>query len=273
MSASVGVALHGARGRMGRELLALMKQSSGLRLEAALDRADAEEQGEEVQRFAPGAPGGVCLTADLEAACQRADVVMDFSAPSALAELAGVCARLGKPLVTGTTGLDAAAERAVAELAERAAVVAAPNFSQGVTLLFHLAELASRRLGPDFDAEIVEAHHRRKVDAPSGTAARLAEIVTRAKAMDARDAVVFGRQGQVGARPDAEVGVLSVRGGDIVGEHTLFLIGQGERLELTHRATDRAIFARGALRAARWVVGRAPGRYDMKDVMGLSTAD
>ena len=148
-------------------------------------------------------------------------------------------------------------------------IVYAPNYSQGVNALYFLAASAAKLLGPAFDAEIVEIHHRHKIDAPSGTAERLAEVVAEAKKLDS-GAANHGRSGTVGARPDEEIGVMAVRGGDIVGEHTLYLVGEGERIELTHRATDRTIFARGAVRAAHWVVGRSAGLYDMSDVMGIS---
>ncbi|NOY91721.1 MAG: 4-hydroxy-tetrahydrodipicolinate reductase [Deltaproteobacteria bacterium] len=268
--APLRVAIHGVLGRMGRELVPLTLEANGLELVAALDREDSAAQGQELRGLLGADAPAICVTADLARACGEAEVVVDFSAPAALAKLAEVCAQTGTALVTGTTGLDDAAELALTDLSRRVAVVAAPNFSQGVTLLFHLATIAARRLGPDFDAEIVEMHHRHKVDAPSGTAARLAELVAEAKGMRATQALVYGRQGAVGARPDAEVGVLSMRAGDVVGEHTLTLAGEGERLELIHRATDRAIFARGALRAARWAVAQPAGRYDMADVMGLA---
>jgi len=270
VGAPLRVAIHGALGRMGRELVPQVAKGTEFELVAALDREDSAAQGQELcGLFGADAPA-IRVTADLPRACGEADVVVDFSVPAALTKLAEVCAQTGTALVTGTTGLDDATERALVELGRHVVVVAAPNFSQGVTLLFHLAALAARRLGPGFDAEIVEMHHRHKLDAPSGTAARLAAVVVEAKAMEGTQALVYGRQGAVGARPEAEVGVLSMRGGDVVGEHTLTLAGEGERLELIHRATDRAIFARGALRAARWAAAQPAGRYDMADVMGLA---
>jgi 4-hydroxy-tetrahydrodipicolinate reductase len=172
-------------------------------------------------------------------------------------------------MVIGTTGLDAATRAALERAAERVPVVYAPNYSQGINALYFLAGRAAELLGPSFDAEIVEMHHRYKMDAPSGTAVRLAEVVATAKRLDAERAIRHGRSGQVGERPLEEVGVLALRGGDVVGEHTLYLVGDGERIELTHRATDRLIFARGAVRAAHWVVGRSAGLYDMIDVMGI----
>jgi 4-hydroxy-tetrahydrodipicolinate reductase len=199
-----------------------------------------------------------------------ADVVIDFTRPDATAAIAARCREARVPLVSGTTGLSTAHEQALDALAAVAPVVHAPNMSVGVNVLFHLAELATRLLGPGFDPEIVEMHHRHKVDAPSGTAVRLAERVAAARGLDPEKAVVHGRSGHVGARRDDEIGVMTLRGGGVVGEHTLVLAGPGERLELAHRAQDRSIFAHGAVRAARWILGREPGRYDMKDVLGLS---
>ena len=172
-------------------------------------------------------------------------------------------------MVIGTTGLDASTRAALERAAERVPIVFAPNYSQGVNALYFLAARATELLGPDFDAEILEIHHRHKVDSPSGTAVRLGEVVAQAKQLDPERVVTHGRSGQVGARPLDEVGVMALRGGDVVGEHTLYLVGEGERVELTHRATDRTIFARGAVRAARWVVSRPAGLYDMTDVMGI----
>jgi len=172
-------------------------------------------------------------------------------------------------MVIGTTGLDSDTRAALERAAERVPIVFAPNYSQGVNALYFLAARAAELLGPGFDAEIVEIHHKRKVDSPSGTAVRLSEVVAAAKRLDPERAVTHGRSGHVGARPLEEVGVMALRGGDVVGEHTLYLVGEGERIELTHRATDRSIFARGAVRAAHWVVGRPAGLYDMADVMGI----
>jgi 4-hydroxy-tetrahydrodipicolinate reductase len=213
---------------------------------------------------------GVRVGSDREAIA-GADVVVDFTAPAATAAMAARAAQSSLPMVIGTTGLDAAANAAIEALASKAAVVAAPNTSIGVTGLFHRAAEAARLLGPGFDAEIVEMHHKKKVDAPSGTALRLAERVAAAKGLG-RDAFVHGRSGTVGARPEGEIGIVALRGGDVIGEHTLVLAGPGERIELTHRAHDRALFAVGALRAAKWVVSQPPGRYDMSDVLGLSRA-
>ncbi len=240
------VGLLGADGRMGRALRAALHAGDvpGLTLAGTADR-DAD-------------------VAVLLAGC---DVYVDFSAPAATAAAAHAAATSRRAAVIGTTGLDAAAHAAVDALAAVAPVVVAANFSVGVTLLADLVERAARALGPAWDAEIVETHHRHKVDAPSGTALALAAAIDAGR--DATAARTTGRAGQVGARPTGEVGIHAVRGGDVVGEHTVLLLGSGERLELTHRATDRAIFARGALAAAAWVVGKPPGRYDLRDVLGL----
>jgi len=251
----VKVEVFGALGRMGRSVVDVVRAAEDLQLGALFDRSAGEVR-------------GVSTRQDFGAAALEGDVLVDFSLPAATAEVFAAAREAKVPVVCGTTGIDDPGVAAIAAAAEVVPVVVAPNFSQGVTVLFALAAEAARLLGPAFDAEIVEMHHRRKVDAPSGTAARLAEVVREAKGFE-REALRYGREGQVGARPDAEIGVMTLRGGDVVGEHTLLLAGAGERLELTHRARDRGIFAEGAVRAARWVVGQPPGRYDMHDVMGL----
>lgn len=251
------LAIHGAKGRMGHALLRAIGESDDLALAAALDREAGHTD------------GGVVVKHDL-AAIASADVVIDFSHRDATKGVAEACAHFGKPLVVGTTGLGADAIAALDALGAKQRVVLAPNTSVGVTVLFHLAKEAARLLGEDFDAEIVEVHHGKKVDAPSGTALRLAEAVAEGKALDA-SAFVHGRSGMVGARPKKEIGIHAVRAGDVVGEHTLMLAGPAERIELVHRAHDRSLFARGALRAARWVATPGPaGRYDMRAVLGLT---
>lgn len=263
------VALHGATGRMGRAIVEILAQGpTELELAVALAAPGDPALGRDAGEVAGVGPLGVPIGA-LEGALD-ADVVIDFSAPAALAQLAERCRAAAIPLVSGTTGLGASQEAALDALAQIAPVVHAPNMSIGVNVLFHLAEQASRLLGEGFDAEIVEMHHRHKVDAPSGTAVRLAERVAKARGLDPKKAVVHGRSGQVGPRRDDEIGVMTLRGGGVVGEHTLVLAGAGERVELVHRAQDRSIFARGAVRAAAWIVGQPPGRYDMPDVLGIS---
>lgn len=262
----IRVALHGATGRMGRAITARVANDGGLELVAAYALPSDPDVGKDVGLLAGCEALGVTVTA---LGALDADVVIDFTTPAGTRAIAEACEAAHTPLVTGTTGLDSHAEAALDSLAKVAPVVHAPNMSVGVTLLFHLAELAAARLGPDFDADIVEMHHRNKFDAPSGTAVRLAEHVARARGLDPVEAVVHSRAGEVGARGDGEIGVVSLRGGGVIGEHTLMLTSEGERLELTHRALDRAIFARGAVRAARWVVDQRAGRYGMAGVLGL----
>ncbi|HSN83065.1 MAG TPA: 4-hydroxy-tetrahydrodipicolinate reductase [Polyangiales bacterium] len=265
----VQIAIHGAAGRMGRSIAAVLNDDLEGNLVAAMDREDSELLGQDMGVLTGREPSGVRITCDLEEFLSNVEVVIDFSGAAATAKLLPVCAGQRIPMVIGTTGLDAATRAGLERAAEMVPIVFAPNYSQGVNALYFLAARATELLGPAFDAEIVEMHHRFKVDAPSGTAVRLAEVVAEAKQLDPERAVNPGRSGQVGARPLEEIGVMALRGGDVVGEHTLYLVGEGERLELTHRATDRSIFARGAVRAAHWVVARPAGLYDMADVMGI----
>lgn len=253
----------GATGRMG---LSIVREAAGCggQVVAAVS---STHLGEDIGGLAGVGATGVRVESEL-AVFAGCDVVIDFSAPAASAELMGWAGGARMPVVSGTTGtVDGVdLQGSAGRLAESAPVVFEPNFSQGVTILFELARLAATWAGPEFDAEVVEMHHRHKVDSPSGTAARLVQVVAEAKEIQHR---AHGREGQVGPRRPSEIGVMALRGGDVVGEHTLFLAGLGERIELTHRATDRAIFARGALRAAAWVVGRDPGLYGMRDVLGM----
>lgn len=264
----VRVAIHGAAGRMGLSIIRVLREGHGVELVGAIDRSI--HAGKDAGVLSGHDPLGVLVTDDVEAALANADVVIDFTHPTASLPLYRKLAARKMPTVIGTTGFEAEGKAAIAELGASAPVVFAPNYSQGVTMLFALSAQAAALLNQGFDAEIVEMHHRLKVDSPSGTAVKLAEVVAEARKLDYEKVKVHGRSGQVGARTDEEIGVLALRGGDVVGEHTLFLAGLGERIEITHRATDRTIFARGAVRAAGWVVGQKPGVYDMFDVMGLA---
>lgn len=238
------ILIHGSRGRMGAAVAAAAK-------ELGVDVGGAVDQGD-----------------DVRTALARCDVAIDFSAPAATRPLLELAVEMRKPLVLGTTGHSAEEKAALLGLARRTPCVWAGNFSVGVNLLFALTRRATAVLGSEFDAEVVEMHHRFKKDAPSGTAARLLEIILEERRLDAT-ALRHGRSGITGERKPSEVGVHALRGGDVVGDHTVMFAGHGERLELTHKAGDRAIFARGALRAARWVVAQPPGVYDMQDVLGL----
>lgn len=265
----VQVAIHGAAGRMGLSIAAVLNDDLECDLVAAMDRDGSELVGQDMGTLTGREPTGVRITSDVEEFLSNVEVVIDFSIAAATAKLLPICAGQHIPMVIGTTGLDPDTRAALERAAERVPLVFAPNYSQGVNALYFLAARATELMGPAFDAEIVEIHHRRKVDSPSGTAVRLGEVVAAAKTLDPDRVVTHGRSGHVGARPLEEVGVMALRGGDVVGEHTLYLVGEGERLELTHRATDRSIFARGAVRAAHWVVTRPAGLYDMADVMGI----
>jgi 4-hydroxy-tetrahydrodipicolinate reductase len=238
------ILINGSKGRMGQALLAAAPDL-GLKVTAALDAGD-----------------------DLATAASGCDVMVDFSSPAATAGVLKIAHARRKAVVIGTTGHSAAQKASLLRLAAKVPCVWAGNFSVGVNLLFALVDRAAGILGPDYDAEVIEMHHRFKKDAPSGTADRLLEIILAQRRLS-RKALRHGRTGITGARTDSEVGVHALRGGDVIGDHTVLFAALGERLELTHKASDRAIFARGALRAAHWVAGRRAGVYDMQDVLGL----
>jgi 4-hydroxy-tetrahydrodipicolinate reductase len=261
----VRVALHGATGRMGLAITRLARAAGDIEIVGAASAPNDPALGRDVGELAGIGPIGVEVSADTSSALLGADVVIDFSTAAAVPALLGLAQRAKVAVVSGTTNLDGAGKRALAQAAEAVALLWAPNTSLGVQVLAELAEQAVKRLGPGYDVEIVEVHHRRKVDAPSGTARRLAEAVKKVRP-NLRE--LSGREGELGARSDDELGVLALRGGDVVGDHTVYLFGPNERLELTHRATNRDVFAQGALHAARFVNGRAPGLYSMKDVLG-----
>jgi 4-hydroxy-tetrahydrodipicolinate reductase len=261
----VKLALHGATGRMGQSLVRLSHTAGDVELVGAVCAPDDPAVDKDVGEIAGIGPVGVVAMADLAAGLLGAEVVMDFSVAAAVPRLLAEAARQGLPVVSGTTNLDARAERALEEASRATAVLWAPNTSLGVQVLAELVAQALRRLGNEYDVEIVEIHHRRKVDAPSGTARRLADAARSVRA-DLREQ--HSRSGAVGARPNDELGVMALRGGDVVGDHTVHLLGPGERLELTHRATSRELLAHGALRAARFLIGKKPGLYTIADVLG-----
>ncbi|ROR32081.1 4-hydroxy-tetrahydrodipicolinate reductase [Inmirania thermothiophila] len=263
------VAIAGAAGRMGRALVEACRQAEGLELAGALERPGSPALGSDAGVLAGGAALGVAVTDDVEAVLARAEVLVEFTLPEPTVAHVAACRRAGRAMVIGTTGLDGGQRRAVEEAAAEIPIVFAPNMSVGVNLCFRLAELAARVLGDAVDVEIVEAHHRHKVDAPSGTALRLGEVVAQALGRDLTACAVYGREGHTGARPREQIGFATIRAGDIVGEHTVLFAAEGERVEITHRASSRMTFAAGAMRAAAWVVGRPPGLYDMQDVLGL----
>ncbi len=262
------VVVTGAAGRMGREIVRLVKAAEGLELSGAVE-VPGPAVGQDAGVLAGVGALGVAVQGSLATALAGADVLIDFTVPEASIANARVCAERGVAMVIGSTGFTPEAKAEVLQAAKKVPVVLSPNMSVGVNVLFELVKQAARTLGPGFDVEIVEIHHKHKRDAPSGTAVRLAEVAAEALALAPQDAFCFSRQGIVGARPPGQIGVQTLRGGDVVGEHTVMFVGEGERVELIHRATSRAQFATGAVRAAAWVVGRAPGCYDMADVLGL----
>jgi len=246
MSEKTHVVIVGANGRMGEALVRLAKADAKLELAAAVGKGY-----------------------DVAAAIERADAVIEFAHHGVTAEVARLTAERGKALVIGTTGHTDAERAAIAAAAEKIPVVFAPNFSIGVNLLFYLTRIAAQTLGEAYDQEVVEMHHRQKLDAPSGTARRLAEILAEAAGGTYEELTQHGRHGEVGARPKRVIGMHALRGGDVVGDHTVYFANIGERIELTHRASSRDTFASGALRAAVWARAQKPGLYSMQDVLGL----
>jgi len=265
------IAVTGAAGRMGRTLTQLISEAADLRLGAAIERPDSTVIGADAGELAGVGTLGVAVTADAASVVDDFDVLIDFSVPDATLNLLPVMMAAGKKVVIGTTGFDAAGEQAIDEAARQVAVMKAPNMSVGVNVVFALVGMAARALGDDVDVEIIEAHHRHKIDAPSGTALHMGEIVAEALGRDLVTDAVYGRQGTMGPRNRRTIGFATVRGGDIVGDHTVLYAGTGERIEITHRSQSRANFAQGALRAARFLMQKANGRYDMQDVLGFTT--
>jgi 4-hydroxy-tetrahydrodipicolinate reductase len=265
----IKVAVLGASGRMGRTLVPLIGESDDLHLSGALAAPGDPSVGTDAGTAAGLGPLGVTISDDPDRALSGAAVAIDFTLPAPSLVHARRCLAQAVPLVIGTTGHDAAGRDELQRIAGALPVVMAPNMSLGVNLLLRLAELAAGALGPDYDAEIVEAHHRHKVDAPSGTALGLGRAVARGRGTTLEEATLPPRQGATGPRPAGGIGFAVLRGGSIVGDHSLVFAGPGERLVLAHHAEDRSGFARGALVAARWLVGRSPGLHTMQDVLGL----
>ncbi len=261
---SARVCVLGPSGRMGRAVIEAAAGRSDVRIAAAIDRADAPGVGTGL------AANAVLVSSDTAAAFATCDVYVDFTTPAATRDAAALARAQRRAAVIGTTGLGPEAEAAIDALAEVAPIVVAANFSLGVNLMLGLVRVAARALGPDWDAEIVETHHRAKRDAPSGTALMIGRAIAAGHGVDYDAVKRHARDGEVGARPRGEIGVSTVRGGDVIGEHTATFFGPAERIEISHRASSRAIFAAGALRAAAWVVGKPPGRYDMMAVLGLA---
>jgi len=269
MTRQVRIGITGAAGRMGRMLIRQVVDSDGAVLAAALERPGSEWLGQDAGALIGAAPLGVALTDDADALMTGCDVVIDFSSPSLTTDLAGRTRPGGAALVVGTTGLRAEHHAALDQAAGRVAVMQAPNMSVGVVLLSALVEQTAAILGPDYDIEVVEMHHRHKVDAPSGTALGLGEAAARGRKVALEQAAVRVRDGITGPREAGTIGFATLRGGDVIGDHTVLFAGVGERVELTHKATNREVFARGAVRAALWAANQSAGRYSMRDVLGL----
>lgn len=265
----VRIAVAGAAGRMGRTVIAACQQAGNIRCTAALERPDSPLLGADAGELAGVGGLGVPVVVDLAAVMDNFDVLVDFTKPEATLARLEPCRTAGKRLVIGTTGFNPAQKTELASTAEGIAIVLAPNMSVGVNLCFKLLELATRVLGEDMDVDILESHHRHKVDAPSGTALRMGEIIAQARGWKLADYAVYDRHGITGERNRNSIGFASVRAGDIVGEHTVLFADVGERLEITHKASSRMTFAKGAVRAAGWVMERDCGLFDMQDVLGL----
>ena len=264
------IAVMGAAGRMGKTLVYAVQQRSPLSgLTAAIVRPGSSLIGADAGELA--ALGRICvpLSADLQAVVEDFDVLIDFTLPEVMLKNLEICRASGKAMVIGTTGLNAGQKQLLVEAGKDIPIVFAANFSVGVNLSLKLLDMAARVMGDDADIEIIEAHHRHKIDAPSGTALRMGEVIADALGRDLQKVAVYGREGHTGARDRETIGFATVRGGDVVGDHTVLFAAEGERLEITHKASSRMTFAKGAVRAALWLDGRQAGLYDMQDVLDL----
>jgi 4-hydroxy-tetrahydrodipicolinate reductase len=265
----IRIAIAGAGGRMGRTLVQAVNEADGLVLGAATERSGSSLLGSDAGELAGVGRLDVPVTADLSECLDNFDVLIDFTSPAATLAHLEICRTAGKCTVIGTTGLDQAQRGAVAAAGRDIGIVYAPNMSVGVNLCFKLLDIAARVLGDEVDIEIIEAHHRHKVDAPSGTALRMGEIIASALGRNLDKVAVYGREGHTGPRERRTIGFETIRAGDVVGEHSVWFAADGERVEIAHKASSRMTFGRGAARAAGWVAGRGPGLFDMQDVLGL----
>ncbi|MGE5146119.1 MAG: 4-hydroxy-tetrahydrodipicolinate reductase [Candidatus Eiseniibacteriota bacterium] len=269
MAKIFGIGVVGAGGRMGQMLVGEIAVTEGCRLSGATEQKGSQALGRDAGELAGVGSLGVAVADDTDALFAQSDAVIDFTAPAASVGHAALAAKHKKIHVIGTTGLQESQDQALAEAARDATIVWAPNMSLGVNLAFAITEQVARILGPDWDIEIVEMHHKHKVDAPSGTALGLGRAAARGRGVDLDTVSQRVRDGVTGPRRKGDIGFATLRGGDVVGEHSVIFAGEGERLEIVHKATSRRIFARGAVRAALWARGKAPGLYSMRDVLGL----
>ena len=262
------IAVAGASGRMGRMLIEAIVQADDLVLAGALDAPQSPLLGSDAAGFL-GKACGVVITADLQQGLAQADVLIDFTRPEGTLAHLAACAERGVQVVIGTTGFNEAQKADIARYAEKTAVMFAPNMSVGVNVTMKLLEMAAKALATGYDVEIIEAHHKHKVDAPSGTALKMGEVIAEAQGTRLADRAVYERYGDTGARVDGSIGFATVRGGDIVGEHTVMFVGTGERIEISHKSNSRAGYVQGSLRAARFLANKRTGLFDMYDVLGL----
>ncbi len=265
----LNVAIAGSSGRMGRMLLEAVLADPGTRLSGALDVPGSPALGHDATA-AWGRASGVRITTDLRLGLQGADVLIDFTRPEGTLAHLAVCRELGVRAVIGTTGFSPEQKAALAAYGQHIGIVWAPNMSVGVNVMLRLLDLATRSLGEGYDVEVIESHHKHKIDAPSGTALALGEAVAHARGVDLATQGVFDRHGQTGERPPGAIGFATIRGGDIVGEHMVMFAGAGERIEISHKSSSRANYADGSLRAAHFVASKGPGLYSMADVLGLA---
>ena len=263
------IAITGAAGRMGRSLIEACHQAAGLELAVALEHPDSSLLGSDAGELAGLGKLGVLIAADLAAVTDDFDVLIDFTRPESTLANLDVCRQRGRRIVIGTTGFSEEQKAGIEAAAQDTGVVFAPNMSVGVNVCLKLLDLAARALGDDVDIEVIEAHHRHKVDAPSGTALRMGEVVADALGRDLKTCAIYGREGHTGERARNTIGFETIRAGDIVGDHTVLFAGTGERIEITHKASSRMTFANGAIRAAGWLMDRDSGLFDMQDVLGL----
>jgi 4-hydroxy-tetrahydrodipicolinate reductase len=263
------IAITGAAGRMGRSLLQACHETAGVELTAALEHPDSPLLGSDAGELAGIGKTGVVLGAGINDVLDEFDVLIDFTRPESTLINLDACRRAGRRMVIGTTGFNAGQKAMIDAAAQDIAIVFAPNMSIGVNLCLKLLDMAARVLGDEVDIEIIEAHHRHKVDAPSGTALRMGEVVAAALGRDLKDCAVYGREGRTGERARKTIGFETIRAGDIVGDHTVMFAGSGEIVEITHKASSRATFANGAVRAAGWLKLQPAGLFDMQDVLGL----
>ncbi|GAB1257436.1 4-hydroxy-tetrahydrodipicolinate reductase [Aurantivibrio plasticivorans] len=263
------IAVTGAAGRMGKMLIDAVSQAEGVELAAAIERPESSLLGADAGELAGLGKNGVAVVGDLESVVNDFDVLIDFTVPAATLANAKICAAHGKKIVIGTTGLTPEEKETLLANQSETAMCVAANFSTGVNVTLKLLDMAASICGDDYDVEVYEAHHRHKVDAPSGTALAMGEVLANALDRDLQKVAVYGREGQTGARDRETIGFATVRGGDVHGDHTVMFMADGERIEITHKASSRMAFARGAVRAAGWLAGKDKGLFDMQDVLGL----